>query len=161
MSHFGKLLLKARKRIGLTQMELGRRVPIDHSYISKMEKGEFLPSREVAVKLADALGITDKTLRLKFLLEAKAVSKEDVEGAEDETAVEHGQQASATPLSTLARAAKAIPDVLFGTTGEEIDYLTESAGLTEEEEEKAAVEVVEFYKRLLTLIKTLRKSEED
>jgi hypothetical protein len=65
-----------------------------------------------------------------------------------------------SPLHLVA-AGKGIPDVVFSSIGQEIDDLTDSAELSEEEEEKAGIEVIEFYKRLLALMKSLRKSEED
>lgn len=83
MSHFGKLLREARKRAGLTQQELADKVGIDDSYISKMEKGIFdLPSREVVVRLANALGPSDKRdrKRIEFLFAAGVASNEDLKG---------------------------------------------------------------------------------
>jgi transcriptional regulator with XRE-family HTH domain len=81
MNLFGGLLKEARTRAGLTQKELAERVGITDSYISKMETGVFPPpSREVAVKLADAVGISDKAERFSFLLTAGVVSEEDVKG---------------------------------------------------------------------------------
>jgi transcriptional regulator with XRE-family HTH domain len=81
MSRFGELLKEARKRTKLTQQELGGKVPVDGSYISKMETGkEPPPTRDVAVKLADALGINDKIRRLVFFLAAYVAGDEDMEG---------------------------------------------------------------------------------
>ena len=81
MNHFGELLLAARKRTGLTQLALAKQVDLDDSYISRMERGIFRPpSREVAVKLADVLGINDKRDRFSFLLAAGVASEEDVQG---------------------------------------------------------------------------------
>jgi transcriptional regulator with XRE-family HTH domain len=81
MSRFGELLKEARKRTKLTQQELGGKVPVDGSYISKMETGkEPPPTRDVAVKLADALGIIDKIRRLVFFLAAYVAGDEDMEG---------------------------------------------------------------------------------
>ena len=188
MSRFRKLLREARKCAGLSQPKLAKKVDVDKSYISKLETGVFPPpSREVVLKLTAALNIREKTRRwLEFLLAAGVASEEDMEGFElvklslgqtggqeqesqlvsseeegEGEAVESKQKASATPLSILARAAKAIPDVLFGTTGEEIDYLIDTAGLSELEEMQVDNEVTEFTKRLLTLIKTLRQRVED
>jgi transcriptional regulator with XRE-family HTH domain len=81
MSRFGELLKEARKRTKLTQQELGKKVPVDGSYISKMETGvESPPSREVAVRIADALGISDKMRRFFFFLAANVAGDEDMEG---------------------------------------------------------------------------------
>jgi transcriptional regulator with XRE-family HTH domain len=79
MTHFGELLKEARIRAGLTQQELAKKVGINHSYISKMENEDFLPSHDKAERLADALGMSEGT-KTDFLLEAKAAGKEDLKG---------------------------------------------------------------------------------
>jgi transcriptional regulator with XRE-family HTH domain len=81
MNRFSELLLIARKRAKLSQLELAKKVDVDDSYISRMERGVFSPpSREVAVRLADALGINEKDARLAFLLAAGVANEEDVQG---------------------------------------------------------------------------------
>lgn len=81
MNRFGEHLRAARTRANLSQKKLGKLVEVDDSYISKMETGTFPPpSRDVALKLADALGMNDKADRLAFLLAARAASEEDVQG---------------------------------------------------------------------------------
>src|SRR6266516_1393733 len=80
MNGFGELLLKARQRAGLTQQELGDKVGVTDSYISKMEKGVSRPPmREVALKLAEVLGLSEEA-KQDFLLEANAAGKEDLKG---------------------------------------------------------------------------------
>jgi UTP--glucose-1-phosphate uridylyltransferase len=61
-NEFTKLLRKRREEAGLTQRELARRVNLDASYINRMETGDRQPSRETALKLADALNIDDDAL---------------------------------------------------------------------------------------------------
>jgi transcriptional regulator with XRE-family HTH domain len=79
MNRFGAHLRAARTRARLSQKKLGEMVDVDDSYISKMETGAFPPpSRDVALKLADALGVSEKADRFKFLLNADAASVEDV-----------------------------------------------------------------------------------
>jgi transcriptional regulator with XRE-family HTH domain len=73
-------LREARIRARLTQKDLAKRVPADHTYISKMEKGLFLPTRKLALGLADALGISDPEERNKFLLAAGVLNEEDLKG---------------------------------------------------------------------------------
>lgn len=82
MNLFGELLKEARKRARLSQQALADKVGVDDSYISKMENGvDKPPSREIAVKLADALGLRKKSRRrLEFLLAAGVTSEEDLEG---------------------------------------------------------------------------------
>lgn len=150
MSHFGELLRVERKRARLTQQELAAKAGIDHSYISKMEtEGETLPTRDIALKLAEVLGIRKKSMRwFDFLLAAGVASAEDMEG--------FTLQVISKPMPTAAYPAMAIPDSL-GTTGEEIENLIASAKLSDEEEEKVATALVEITKQLLSLIKTERK----
>lgn len=81
MNRFGELLFIARKRARFSQLALAKRVDVDDSYISRMERGVFTPpSREVAVRLADALGISDKKERFAFLLAAGVATERDVQG---------------------------------------------------------------------------------
>src|SRR2546421_5110891 len=83
MSTFGKQLFEARKRAKLTQEELGEQVGVGGSYISRLERGIYPPpSREVMLRLADALGMSDKAdlKRLQFLSAAGVVSDEDLKG---------------------------------------------------------------------------------
>jgi transcriptional regulator with XRE-family HTH domain len=82
MNLFEELLKEARKRARLSQQALADKVGVDDSYISKMENGvDKRPSREKAVKLADALGLRKKSRRrLEFLLAAGVTSEEDLEG---------------------------------------------------------------------------------
>jgi transcriptional regulator with XRE-family HTH domain len=95
MSRFGELLLIARERAELSQLALAKKVDVDNSYISRMERGVFTPpSREVAVRLADVLGIRDKKERFAFLLAAGVANEADVQGLK---LVEEGTQISASP----------------------------------------------------------------
>lgn len=81
MSHFGELLIKYRQRAGFTQKELGEKVGVDDSYISRLERGVYQPpTREVVLKLADALGISGKIRRFVFFLAAYVASYEDMQG---------------------------------------------------------------------------------
>jgi transcriptional regulator with XRE-family HTH domain len=81
MNRFGELLREARKQARLTQQALADKVGVDDSYISKMEIGVFEPpSREVALKLTDALGFSNEgdRKRIEFLFTAGVVSDEDL-----------------------------------------------------------------------------------
>jgi transcriptional regulator with XRE-family HTH domain len=81
MNRFGELLLIARKRAKLSQLALAKKVEVDDSYISRMERGVFTPpSRDVAVRLAEGLGLSDKKERFAFLLAAGVANEEDVQG---------------------------------------------------------------------------------
>jgi transcriptional regulator with XRE-family HTH domain len=81
MNLFGELLKEARKRARLSQQALADKVGVDDSYISKMENGvDKPPSRDVAVKLAGALGIINKITRFFFFLAAYVAGDEDMQG---------------------------------------------------------------------------------
>jgi transcriptional regulator with XRE-family HTH domain len=165
MSHFGGLLKEARLRARLTQKELGEKVGVDDSYISKIEAGVNSPPKGVILELLEALGIIKKSRRWqKFLLAAGVASAEDMEGFKlveerNDQVLKAGTQAISTPMPKIVHSAKAIP---YGNTpGKEIDRLLAVASLSKEEKRKVAGEVMEFTKRLLTLIETLRKKEEE
>ena len=78
MRRFGEIVRDARTHAGLTQKELAKNVPTDHTYISKLEKGVCLPPRKLALGLADALGINEAEERIKFLSAAGVLSDEDL-----------------------------------------------------------------------------------
>jgi len=53
----GKKIQKERKRLGLTQEELGHRVGISRAYMGYIEQGRYAPSLEVLEKIAKVLKI--------------------------------------------------------------------------------------------------------
>ncbi len=63
---FGNLIRRHRERAGMSQLELSRWCCCDPAHISRIERGERQPSREVVSKLAWALGLSDDaTARLQ------------------------------------------------------------------------------------------------
>ncbi|HEY3645459.1 MAG TPA: helix-turn-helix transcriptional regulator [Gammaproteobacteria bacterium] len=67
--HFYVHLKVARAREGITQEELADRVGVTRKTINTIERGHFIPSTQLALKLARALGTTVEEL---FSLEAKS-----------------------------------------------------------------------------------------
>ena len=55
---FGDRLAYARKQKGIRQADLGKLVGTSGDIIGKYERGENMPSIEVATKMADALNVT-------------------------------------------------------------------------------------------------------
>lgn len=55
---FGDRLAYARKQKKMRQSDLGKLVGTSGDIIGKYERGENMPSIEVATKMADALGVT-------------------------------------------------------------------------------------------------------
>ena len=59
MTSFGSLLRAHRQRAGLSLLALGRRVKLDFSYLSRLERGQREPPRRgIILALAKALGLT-------------------------------------------------------------------------------------------------------
>ena len=85
MSHFGELLLKARRRTDFTQKGLAEKVDLDDSYISRLERGVYRPPpRDVVLRLVDTLGIRDDEEKyLEFLAAAGVLSDEDLENLQE------------------------------------------------------------------------------
>lgn len=54
---FAELLRWYRERTGVSQARLARLVGVDHSYVSRLERGERRPSRDLVVRIADALSL--------------------------------------------------------------------------------------------------------
>jgi transcriptional regulator with XRE-family HTH domain len=55
-----KKLRTIRKKNGLTQAELARRVGVSRSYINKIENGEAKPSLALLERIASILGVSIK-----------------------------------------------------------------------------------------------------
>lgn len=57
MNDFGRFLKEKRtnRNEKISMRELARRTSIDPSYISRIEKGEYTPSRELVISIAKAL----------------------------------------------------------------------------------------------------------
>lgn len=79
MENFATLLKEARKRANLTQIELAHQVGIDHSYISKLERGTDPPARDKALAIANALELS-KVEQAYLLLAAGCANTTDLEG---------------------------------------------------------------------------------
>jgi len=68
---FGKLLKKLREEKGVTQTELAKSLGYkNNSYIARIERGDFLPSRDKLKKIAEVLKVPFKELD-SLLFEAK------------------------------------------------------------------------------------------
>ena len=55
-SSFGEAFTQARKRAGLSQVELARLAGVDRSNLTRFENGKYNPSLEIMVKIAGAMG---------------------------------------------------------------------------------------------------------
>ena len=51
-----QVLLDTRKRAGLTQSELGKRIGADKGYISRLERGLVMPTVPTLYRIASAMG---------------------------------------------------------------------------------------------------------
>lgn len=54
---FGENLARARKRVGISQEELGFRASLHRTEVGQLERGQRLPRIDTLVKLAGSLGI--------------------------------------------------------------------------------------------------------
>ena len=66
---FPRLLRRVRIARGLSQSQLARAIGVDHSTISRFERGERRPRRLTVLKLARALDL-DRATRLRLLASA-------------------------------------------------------------------------------------------
>lgn len=67
---FGLNLKLARTAAGMTQKELAGRLGIAQKQLSRYERGEQAPSVEMAVKIADVLGVDMNTLTKREIINA-------------------------------------------------------------------------------------------
>jgi len=70
---FGQVLRDLRKRVGLTQEQLGFEAELERNYISMLERGERQPTLTTLMKLARPLN--RKASQLVALVEAAIVSE--------------------------------------------------------------------------------------
>jgi transcriptional regulator with XRE-family HTH domain len=61
---FGRVIRERRRQLDLTQEEVAQRIQTSFPYIGHLEAGKRHPSRQVVVKLADALGLDVRHLFL-------------------------------------------------------------------------------------------------
>lgn len=52
----GRMINKVRVSVGLTQVELAKRACIDRSNLARLENGNYNPTLELLVKIAEATG---------------------------------------------------------------------------------------------------------
>ncbi len=67
-------LVAARKKAGLSQGEIARRVGVSRQFYSMVENGVKNPSLEVALRIADVLGADPRDLFGDVLTEKRAKS---------------------------------------------------------------------------------------
>jgi putative transcriptional regulator len=58
VSNPGQHILAARLRCGLSQRSVARRCGLDPGYLSRIEHGKIRPSIDMALRIADVLGVT-------------------------------------------------------------------------------------------------------
>ena len=58
----GKNLRRCRRRVGISQEELGFRSSVHRTEVSKIERGEIMPRADTLLKLAGGLGVPAQEL---------------------------------------------------------------------------------------------------
>ena len=56
-TEFGSLLKQLREQVGVSQSKLAERADFDHSYVSRLESGARMPTRDAVDRLGEAMGI--------------------------------------------------------------------------------------------------------
>ena len=59
MTEFGQLLKSLRERRGVSQSKLAERAEFDHSYVSRLEGGARMPTRDAVDRLGDAMDLSE------------------------------------------------------------------------------------------------------
>ncbi len=75
-TEFGKLLKTFRERHGVSQSKLAERADFDHSYVSRLESGARMPTREAVDRLGQAMSLED--VQLDSLLASAGFLPRDV-----------------------------------------------------------------------------------
>lgn len=61
-TEFGALLKSLREKRGVSQSKLAERADFDHSYVSRLESGARMPTREAVDRLGEALDLEQNLL---------------------------------------------------------------------------------------------------
>lgn len=72
---FGMRIKELRKNRGLSQEELAEKADVSSKYLSRIEMGQYFPSMDVLIKLADVLNVDIKDL---FEFSHKAPSQREL-----------------------------------------------------------------------------------
>lgn len=75
-AEFGGLLKGFRERRNVSQSKLAERAAFDHSYVSRLESGARMPTRDAVDRLGEAMGLTQ--VELDALLAAAGFLPRDV-----------------------------------------------------------------------------------
>ena len=67
---FGQKIRNRREECGFTQVELAKKMQTTQPYISRLERGEFNPSKKMIIKMATALDISIDYLLLDEIKES-------------------------------------------------------------------------------------------
>ena len=77
---YGKIVVQARQRAGMTRQELARKLFVFESVLSRVEEGKLKPSVELSKKLEESLGITLLEERKPEQEQQKTISQERHQG---------------------------------------------------------------------------------
>lgn len=157
----GSRIRERRWEKGLSRQKMANLLGCHPDSLSNLEANAVNPSKQLLSKIAEMLEVpleyfTKAPVHPRILRKKAAKFKLVGNGQ----TLKSGTQAKPTLMPTSAHPAMDIQDVLFSVTGKEVERLIASARLSEEEEKRVSVEVIEFTKRLLGLVETLRNSEE-
>jgi len=61
-TEFGALLKSLREKRGVSQSKLAERADFDHSYVSRLESGARMPTRDAVDRLGEALNLEEAQL---------------------------------------------------------------------------------------------------
>ena len=62
---FGNRLYRLRKKAGLSQAQLGKKIGLSNKAVSKWENGQAKPGLEIVRKLADGIEIVEGNIGVK------------------------------------------------------------------------------------------------
>lgn len=105
--NFGQLIRNARKEQGLSQQQLADMANLDHTSISRIERGLLIPHRNRIISILTALRIEDVDMRTRFLLAGGKFASEDIrELAHSEEVAQSETAQTILALAEKLRAAK-------------------------------------------------------
>jgi len=160
MTAYGEALARYRNEAGLNQRKLGAAIGLDPTQVNKIERGHRPPLGAKYIKpLVRALRLSRSEAE-NLVVDLGGLPRKVLDFMDDE-AVKPKQQADSTPRPIMANPVVEVGDTLLGTTGQYIDRLIASGGLSPEEEDEMAAALIEMTKRFLAFREAMRQMEQE
>lgn len=157
---FGAKVEEYRGRLGMLQKTLAEKVGLSPSHVNRIEKGfRGPPQVEAVLSMVEALRLTRAEAEAFVQLAGYSpiVLQEDERPMPVELADKTSLPAYPQAIRSAVHSAQSVQFLTEDTTGGRIEKLIAAARLSEEEEGRISIALVEITRQLLALIQTQRE----